>query len=497
MSYLLRNATLIAPDREKPALKGWDLLIDGPQIAAIGKKIAGSESGALTINCAGAIVMPGLVNAHCHLLEVLQRGFRDNVRMEIWREYRMATEELARLGPREVELAAQLACAEMLKSGVTAVVDHFSTRAPVDLEKARATLRAFERTGIRGALAPALRDRDAIALLDGKAAQAAGAARPGNWRANFLALLEEARTRWPEAVLMLGPSNPLNCSDALLAEISRLSESHGFAVHTHLLETRLQRWAAARLYPKGLLPHLDDLGLLSPRLSAAHGVWLDSDGIEILARSGASMVHNPASNLKLGSGRAPVSELRRRGVNVALGTDGGDTSDSYSIFHQMRLAALLSRLDEEKPERWVTAREALRMATIGGAEAVPAWRGKVGRLKPGFRADLVILRPRLPLQPLNDCIHQLVFCDWSAFVDTVFVNGRIVVRGGKLTGLDEEALIAEVAPLSARMHRLYLRVKARANETVSRIERLYARAVARNGAKSLRRGSLDRLRTRD
>jgi cytosine/adenosine deaminase-related metal-dependent hydrolase len=178
-----------------------------------------------------------------------------------------------------------------------------------------------------------------------------------------------------------------------------------------------------------------------------------------LASSGASAVHNPASNLKLGSGVAPVAKLKARGVNVALGTDGGDTSDSYSIFEQIRLAAFLSRIAAEDPESWITAPDALRMGTVNGAQAIPAWRGKIGEIKPGYRADLVLLKPSLRLRPLRDIIHQLVFCEGGQSVDTVLVDGKIVVEGGRLVNVDEKSLIRRVEPISKKMYRLYSRIK--------------------------------------
>ena len=199
-----------------------------------------------------------------------------------------------------------------------------------------------------------------------------------------------------------------------------------------------------------------------------------------MASSGASVIHNPASNLKLGSGIAPVIELKRRGVNVALGTDGGDTSDSYSVFEQMRLAAFLSRLTTENSDHWVTALDALRMGTVNGAEAVPAWRGKIGKIKTGYRADLLILDPHIRLRPLNDVIHQLVYCEGGHSVDTVLVNGRVVVRNGRLICVNEKALVQKVEPISEKMHRIYSLNKKRAVKADSTIQRLYRKALGMN-----------------
>jgi 5-methylthioadenosine/S-adenosylhomocysteine deaminase len=195
-------------------------------------------------------------------------------------------------------------------------------------------------------------------------------------------------------------------------------------------------------------------------------------------------VHNPASNLKLGSGVAPVAKLKARGVNVALGTDGGDTSDSYSIFEQMRLAAFVSRIVAPDPNNWITAFDALKMGTVNGAQAVPAWRGKLGKLKPGYRADLVLLKPSLRLRPLRDIVHQLVFCEAGQSVDTVLVDGKVVLKGGRLIGVDEEALIRRVEPISKKMHRLYGLVKKKPDRSQRTTRDLYKKSFMAKGLPS-------------
>jgi 5-methylthioadenosine/S-adenosylhomocysteine deaminase len=252
-----------------------------------------------------------------------------------------------------------------------------------------------------------------------------------------------------------------------------MAQRYNLGIHTHLLETIIERWGGRRLYGKGMVQRIAKLGLLSPRLSAAHCVWLDRSDIDLLASSGASVIHNPASNLKLGSGIAPVAELKRRGVNVALGTDGGDTSDTYSVFEQMRLAAFVSRLGTQESARWITAADALRMGTINGGKAIPAWRGKIGRISTGYRADLVILKPA---QPVTDVVHQLVYCGGAHSVETVLVDGKIVVRDGRLTSVDETALIREVAPISKKLHRIYTTGEKRVDKAELTIRRLYRAA---------------------
>jgi cytosine/adenosine deaminase-related metal-dependent hydrolase len=458
---------------------GQKLLIQEGKVTQIGKQL---KTQGLTVaerlDCSGKIVIPGLVNAHSHLLEILQRSFRDNVRKEVWIRKRQITEETAKLSNDEIGAAAALACGEMLKSGVTAVVDHFSLRAGITASNMKAVLGAFQQTGIRGILAPSLRDQNFLEVLTRRppGSKPSSAKAQHLWQNDVLRVLEYVRASSASSGIMLGPSSPQNCSDQLLREIVRAAEQNELGIHTHLLETVIERWGGRKLYPKGIVQRIKRLGLLSPRLSAAHGVWLDCPEMDLLAAAGVSVVHNPASNLKLGSGIAPIAEMKRRGVNIALGTDGGDTSDTYSIFDQMRLAAFVSRVNTKNADDWVTAADALRMATINGANAIPAWRGKIGDIRTGYRADIVILKPHIRLHPLHNVIHQLVYCEGGQSVDTVLVDGKIVVRNGRLTSTDENGLIKAVAPIGQKMFRIYNRIKNRPEPADFVVEQLYRKA---------------------
>lgn len=454
---LCDHARLLALDKPRPVVEDQQILIEGGVIAAVGRKI---DTAGLPIHqridCSDKIVMPGLVNTHSHLTEILQRSFRDNLRMEVWRGYRARTEELADLTAAEIGAAAELACAEMLKNGVTAVVDHFSTRPGFSQAKMMAIIKAFEKTGIRGVLTPSLLDRDFVQIVSAKTALKRAGTQPKiPWQEQVLPMVSHVKKSSGTSALMLGPSSPFSCSDELVREVVEMAEEHDLGVHTHMLETKLQRWGSRKLYPEGLGKRMKKLGLFSQRLSAAHCVWVNEREMELMAAAGVSAVHNPASNLKLGSGIAPVVEMKKRGINIALGTDGGDTSDSYTIFEQIRLAALLSRVNTDDSNQWVTALDALRMGTVNGAQAIPAWRGKIGKIAKGYRADLVILRPNLRLTPACDIVNQLVFCESGQSVDTVMVDGKIVVKGGRLISVREEEVMRNVLSISSKMQRHY------------------------------------------
>jgi cytosine/adenosine deaminase-related metal-dependent hydrolase len=192
---------------------------------------------------------------------------------------------------------------------------------------------------------------------------------------------------------------------------------------------------------RSLVSQLAELGVLTDSFTAAHGVWLASDDICLLAGAGATVAHNPASNLRLGSGIAPVRQMLDRAVNVALGSDGSLSSDNQDMFEAMRLAALVSRADPSAdPERWLDAADAFERATVAGARAL-GFPGELGLIEPGSRADIVLLRANSTfLEPRNDLLNALVFAETGSAVDTVLVDGRVVLEHGRPRGVDEDAI---------------------------------------------------------
>ena len=203
----------------------------------------------------------------------------------------------------------------------------------------------------------------------------------------------------------------------------------------HVAESKMQAVVAHKVYGKSLVAHLDELGMLGPHFCVSHGVWTDDADHQRLADRGCSLSHNPGSNLKLGSGIADFRRMLDRGINVAIGTDGTASSDNLNVFEAMRLAAYLTRVQDHPTDRWVSAREAFRAATEGGAKALGFDR--IGRLAPGYKADVVFIDlGALHYVPMNDFIQQLVFAEDGTGVDSVMVGGRMVMEHGRLTNID-------------------------------------------------------------
>jgi len=352
----------------------------------------------------------------------------------------------------------------MLLAGVTTAIDHFPAQnfGPADIA---AAVRAYEDSGMRMVLAVRIfddsfgdifpRDTELPPALAAELARVAPL--PPKPLAETRELTEDAIVRYhaPERRLSVfpAPTNPVRCTDALLEMTRDIAHRHGVGIHTHLLESKVQTRLARERHGCTMVEHLERLGLLSPKLSCAHTIWIDDPDIERLARHGVVVVHNPESNLKLGTGIAPIGRMLAAGVAVALGSDGSVTNDNVQLHEAMRLAAWLGRVSEPDRRRWVSARQALAMATAGGALA--AQLPDIGRIEPGCRADVVLYDlNRAEWTPVNDPVRQMVFAESGASVHTVIVAGDVVVEAGRIAAFDADALIAEAKPmLAAIRHR--------------------------------------------
>src|SRR5215470_6714983 len=421
-----------------------DILIAGEIIERVGQNLP-ADVGMDIIDAAGKLVVPGFVNAHYHSHDVMARGLFEEMPFDIWTLH----SNPSNYGPRsleEVRLRTLVGAAESLRNGITTMQD-FLTVVPQDEAVVDTVLSAYEEAGIRVVFAIAARDRAALDIApfipadlpEPIAARIAGRDRKAKDELDFIAaqigrlgLCPTPRQTWA-----LAPSAPQRCSHALLAGIAALSRAHDLPVLTHVYETRIQAAAARPLSSSSLLDVLARAGLLTEKLGIVHGVWLAAHEIAQIAEAGACIVHNPVSNLKLKSGVAPILDLHRAGVDIALGCDNYSCAETQNIFIAMRLMCLLPAVTDPEPGA-IDAAYAIRAATLAGARAV-GLSGAIGAIKPGMKADLMILDLNDPaFVPFNSAARQIVFSECGRAVETVLVGGRPVVRAGKLVTVDEE-----------------------------------------------------------
>jgi guanine deaminase len=336
-----------------------------------------------------------------------------------------------------VRLAIEIGAAEMIRHGVTAVVDHFR-QTPMSAPALSAAVETYAATGLRCTLAVMLRDVPAAGGLVGAPHVAAAPA-----AVEQIALVADAAT-WAKGhgvQLAFGPSAPHRCSDALLSAVG-----HGhrdLPVHTHVDETAEEAQAAQRRFGRSTISHLDEIGLLGPRLACAHVVHVGAHDIKRLAATGTVVVHNPVSNLRLGSGVAPLSALLEAGVPVALGTDGAASNDTQNLWEAIKLAAMLPRLAIADARAWPTAATMLELATRAGhrVTGLAASEPLAGRIVEGAPADLVVFDDD-PLLQLDGARPEanLVFGAPAPRPRHVIARGRVLLRDRHLTTIDEDAL---------------------------------------------------------
>jgi guanine deaminase len=455
---IIRHGSLldVAAHRAQPA----DLLIDGSVIREIGPPGLAAPPDAAVLDARDRLLIPGLVNAHTHAHGALARGRLDD---------RATLEVLLVLGgssnaSRTVEdkyLSAQLSAIEMIRKGCTACYDLFAELPAPTVEGVHAVARAYADVGLRAVVAPMMADLTLYQALPGllealpepgRAQAAQLAAAP--WAAS-IAACRQILTSWPvdrdRVRPALGPTIPMHCSDPFLVACRDLAREFGVGIQTHLAESKTQAVVGRRKYGKTLTAHLGDLGLLGPGFSAAHAIWLDRDDIRRLADAGATVSHNPLSNLRLGSGVARVRTMLEAGVTVGIGTDSASSSDTQNMFEATRLAAYLSHVSTPDYRKWLTSEEALTMATTGSA-TVLGMQDRIGRLQAGYEADIVFLDlTDIGYVPLNDVLLQLVNGESGAAVASVMIGGRLVLDGGRLLTVDEARVRANAGRAMARL----------------------------------------------
>src|SRR4051795_5761485 len=346
---------------------------------ADGRLVAEAPADAERVDCSRFLVVPGMVNAHNHSNENWFRGMWDNLPLEPWMLFSYPALAAPTQSPDEIYLRTLVGAIEQLRSGATCVVDFLYELDGFTTESLEAVVRGYRDAGLRALIALGIGDRayhETVILEEGLVSrdlvERLEAERPPTWD-EWERFCREAVDRFhrpDEGIsIALGPSGPQRCTDEMLAGCAALAEELDLVIHIHVLETRMQAVSGRRMYGKTLVEHMDAVAFLSPRVCFAHGIWLTPHDIELVRNRGVTIAHNPASNLKLGSGIAPVPELLRGGVNVALGTDGMCSNDGNDMFAALKTAALLHKLWDVDYEQWLGAAEAWQIATAGGATA--------------------------------------------------------------------------------------------------------------------------------
>ncbi len=436
-----------------------NLLIDGDRIVAVLRPDETVTEDARRIDATDRLLIPGLVNAHTHATSNLSKGLADRWSLELLLNAFPWTG-----GGRTLDLkylSAFIGAVEMVRKGCTACYDLVAEIPAPSRDGIDAVARAYRDIGMRAVIAPMMADRSFYQAVPGllDAMPPALRERVEAIRLNphevslatCRALIETWSFDRDQLRPALAPTIPHHCSDEFLAGCRDLAAEHAVGVHMHVAESKVQAVVGIARYGTTLVGHLQKLGILTPRFTAAHAIWLDDDDIRRLADCGAAVAHNPGSNLKLGAGLAATRLMRDLGVPLGVGTDGCSCSDNLNMFEAMRLAAFGSRVQGPDPRAWLTAAEAFEAATVGGARAL-GLGDRIGQLAPGYKADVVFLDlASINYIPLNEPLHHVVFCEDSTGVDRVMIGGRMVVAGGAVLGIDMRKLAADAARAAVRL----------------------------------------------
>ena len=436
MAEILVEAPYLIPMDGRRVVRDGAVYAEGDTIVAAGKREEVRKSALRPehrIRVERGVILPGLVNLHVHLAQALIRGVvPDDVELIPWlRDWVWPLQGVYDQG--DGRASAELCILEMLRTGTTAFLESLlHERYGFD-----GIAEAVKESGIRGFLSKSVMDQPGYATEE-------GIMHPGMIEGpESLKIFEAMHSKWDGAAdgrirVWIGLRTPGACSDELYMKAAGLAEKLGSGITMHLAEVMadLDYFKSRGTAPAGFLRKLN---LLGRRRVYVHCVWLSREDMRALAESGSSIAHCPSSNLKLGSGIAPIWEMRREGVNVGLGTDGGPSNDAYDMLRELRLAALLQKGRALNP-RIFSAWDALEMATVEGAKALGM--DEIGALKPGMKADLITVSFDRPgLHPISDPISLLAYASTGLDVRDVIIDGRLIVKDGKVLTMKEEEVL--------------------------------------------------------
>ena len=427
----ITNALVLPMTEKRESFAGYVRVTDGI-IAAVGHGAAPISGDEQIVDAAGCALLPGLVNAHTHLYQVLLRAVWEDLELMPWLKRIYGCARVLR--PEHFYAGSLLGCIEAIRSGVTTVCEHNFLNPSA--ECAFETIRAMQQSGLRAVFARTIMDTGEIVPDCTKE-------KPEDAFRRIEEILARHK-RSEQLQFMTGPNTPpINTTPDLLREIRRFADDKSLGISAHVAESHSVVECVRREHGKsGVVEFLHQFGIPAANSIFAHSVHVSPAEIAILKETGTSVSHNPVSNMMLGDGVAPVVEMLRQGVNVALGTDGAASNHSQDLFDTMKSASLLQKVHHQDAGV-IDPYAVLRMATAGGAKALGL--SKVcGMIEVGKRADLILVDlDTIHSQPLNDVFSQIVHCAKASDVRTVMVNGTFLMRDRQLVAHDEKKVLAD------------------------------------------------------
>jgi 5-methylthioadenosine/S-adenosylhomocysteine deaminase len=432
VDLMVTNALVVTMDAGMTVVENGSVVIEKAEIVAVGPTAAMRErySAARSIDAAGKLVMPGLVNTHTHAAMTLFRGLADDLPLDTWLTKHIWPAEAKFITAASVRTGANLALAEMIRSGTTTFSDMYFF--------ADELAQAARKAGIRAVVGEAVIDFPTPDSTSPK---------------ESFAIIEKLAAKWkndPLITIAVAPHSPYTCSLETLKASKKLADTLGLPLTIHVSETSKEVSDVTEKYGVSPFEYLDRLGFFGGTVIVAHAVYPTPKEIMLMAEKQVGVAHNPVSNMKLASGVAPVPEMLRAGIAVGLGTDGAASNNNLSMFKEMNAAALLQKVSRLDPTV-MSARDTVKAATIGGARVLGLEK-RIGSLEKGKRADLIIVDLNSPhLVPLYNVYSQLVYATNGADVETVIIDGKVVMQNRKLLTLDEKSVMQEARKLALKI----------------------------------------------
>lgn len=412
------------PGKEHELKKGVVVIDDGA-ITEVGERT--QESADIIVDARGGIVMPGLVNTHTHAAMTLFRGYADDLPLSQWLQQHIWPAE-TKLTDNDIYSGTLLACLEMIKSGTTCFNDMY-----FHMDE---TAKAVEQTGIRASLSYGMIELGNKDKADTELKEGSRFVQKWQGRADG------------RITTMYGPHAPNTCSSEFLQRVKDKAREDGVKVHIHILETEAELKEMKEKYGMCSIHMLNNIDFFDTDVVAAHCVWLSDGDIKILAEKGVNISHNPVSNMKLASGIAPITKLLQSGSNVCLGTDGCASNNNLDMFEEMKIAALLQKINIMDPTV-LPAKEVLKMATVNGAKALGI---NAGVIREGALADIIIVdKNKAHMRPFYDAASHLVYSANGQDVMTNIVNGKLLMDNYEVLCMDELKVIEQASMVAENL----------------------------------------------
>ncbi len=422
MKILLKNTTLLDMVGNEPNIRKTDILIDEDEISKIEENIEDEEAQVIDIK--ENLVMPGFVNTHTHLAMSIFRGYKDDQKLMDWLENAIFPVE-DKLRPDDIYWNTFLSCIELIKTGTTTFNDMY-----FGMDK---TIQAAEESGLRGVIAWSITDTSIKDKIE----------RTREYHQKY---------NYPDSKIKIYVSAhaPYSCNPDTIKLCVDLAKELNTGIHIHLAETLQEQAIIKDRYNKTGTEYLNDLHVFDVPVVLAHGIYISDNDLKILKKIKGGISHNPISNCKLSSGICDVTKLRKNGINVGLGTDGIGSTTTLDMFEEMKTAAYLQKINTMEPTS-INAYEILKMATIEGARVLGLDR-KIGTIEVGKKADMIIINTdKTHLYPENDLCTNLVYSANGADVDTVIINGKVIMQNRKLLNINEKHVKKNIAKVVKRL----------------------------------------------